>query len=108
MLRLSLLPLLGAALLTLSPLRAAAETTGPEATASTAGDSASPRPSPQTPQALLDTLLFNADTRTETVKALLASGDAGLQGLFQNLYKGNVYEYTGPEAGAAGKMLVIG
>jgi urea transport system permease protein len=64
--------------------------------------------SPQTPQALLDTLLFNPDTRTETVKALLASSEDGLQGLYQNLFKGNVYEYTGPEAGAAGKMLVIG
>ncbi len=64
--------------------------------------------STQSPQALLDTLLFNPDTRTETVKALLASGEDGLKDLYQNLFKGNVYEYTGPEAGAAGRMLVIG
>jgi urea transport system permease protein len=128
--RLYLLPVLGAALLTLSPLRADTLSSGTAATglqaqspktiAASANDSAfagkdgaAAQPSLRTPMApspsaLLDTLLFNADTRTETVKALLASGDEGLQGLYQNLYKGNVYEYTGPEAGAAGKMLVIG
>jgi urea transport system permease protein len=72
--------------------------------------------------ALLDTLLHNADTRTETVKALLAAGDEGLQPLFQNLFKGNVYAYVpegapatgGPESaeapgtGAAGTLLVMG
>ena len=64
--------------------------------------------------ALLDTLAADADNRVETVKALLATGDEGLQPLFQNLFKGNVYVYTGPEAGtaepggAAKSMLVIG
>jgi urea transport system permease protein len=122
MLRLSLLPVFGAALLTFSPLRADTLSSGTAATGqqaqapAAAGAVAAPAGVPavaQTPSAprpadLLDTLLFNADTRTETVKALLASGEAGLQGLYQNLFKGNVYEYTGPEAGAAGKMLVIG
>ncbi len=108
MLRLSILPLIGAALLTLAPLRAGAETDETGAAASAVKDGALPLSSPQTPQTLLDTLLFNPDTRTETVKALLASGEEGLQGLYQNLFKGNVYEYTGPEAGAAGKMLIIG
>ncbi len=109
MLRLSLLPILGAALFPLSPLRAAAGTSEPARTqvadtvAATTAETAADGPS-----ALLDTLLFNSDTRTETVKALLAVGGDSLQGLFQNLYKGNVYEYTGPEAGTAGKMLVIG
>jgi urea transport system permease protein len=123
MLRLALLPAIGAALLSLSPLRADTLSSGTAATgqqaqaspaaaavaapASAAGLSA-PSPSAPSPSVLLDTLLFNADTRTETVKALLASGEAGLQGLYQNLFKGNVYEYTGPEAGAAGKLLVIG
>jgi urea transport system permease protein len=108
MLRLSILPVLGAALF-LSPLRAGAETTATTAASAAQApalpDSVSPM---QTVSTLLDTLLSNPDTRTETVKALLATGDEGLQGLYQNLFKGNVYEYTGPEAGAAGKMLAIG
>ena len=110
MLRLSILPILGAALLILSPPSAGAEKVDTGTAASAAQASASPVSAPlmQTPQILLDTLLANPDTRTETVKALLATGDEALQGLYQNLFKGNVYEYTGPEAGAAGKMLVIG
>ncbi|MDB5103324.1 MAG: urtB [Fibrobacteres bacterium] len=109
MLRLSILPYLGAVLMSLAPLRAGADAPAEAGRpASTARDSAQRRPAPGTPQALLDTLLFNPDTRTETVTALLASGEAGLQGLFQNLFKGNVYEYAGPESGAAGRMLVIG
>jgi urea transport system permease protein len=113
MLRLSILPAIGAVLLAFSPLRAEtpltqAVTPDTAVAAAAATDGALAPASPQTPQVLLDTLLFNPDTRTETVKALLASGEDGLQGLYQNLYKGNVYEYTGPEAGAAGKMLVIG
>ena len=116
MLRLSILPVLGAALLTLSPLRARAEDsakTAPQAEAAAAapapGASAATTPQPAASiPVLLDTLLRNPDTRTETVKALLATGDAGLQPLFQNLFKGNVYEYTGPEAGDAKTMLIIG
>ncbi|HKP97923.1 MAG TPA: urea ABC transporter permease subunit UrtB [Fibrobacteria bacterium] len=103
MLRLSILPLLGAALWTLSPLRAGAE--DPTATAA---DSARAETAAVSIPVLLDTLLKNPDTRTETVKALLATGDEGLQSFYQNLFKGNVYEYTGPEAGEARTMLVIG
>ncbi len=107
MLRLSILPCLGAAFITLSPLRAWAEdktmaAAGPEASAQTSAPAAATS-APDTPVAvsiptLLDSLLRNAETRTETVRALLATGDAGLQPLFQNLFKGNVYEYTLPAA----------
>ncbi|MDQ3001123.1 MAG: urea ABC transporter permease subunit UrtB [Fibrobacterota bacterium] len=93
MLRLSILPLIGAAIMTLSPLHALT--------------------APSIP-ALLDTLLKNPDNSTETIKALLATGDESLQGFFQNLFNGNLYEYAGPEAGessaegTAATMLVIG
>jgi urea transport system permease protein len=105
MLRLSILPVLGAALLTFSPLRARAEETK---SAAAGQDTAIAGAAAVSIPALLDTLLRNPDTRTETVKALLATGDDGLQALYQNLFKGNVYEYTGPEAGEAKTMLVIG
>src|SRR5882672_5687352 len=97
MLRLSILSAIGAALLTLSPLRAgtlshgAEETTKATAGAEAAAQAASAPGAASTTSgpaakasipALLDTLLKNADTRTETVKALLATGDEGLQTLY--------------------------
>jgi urea transport system permease protein len=99
MFRISSLPLLGAAFIAFAPLRAAAESGLP--------DTAMPAATASIP-ALLDTLLRNADTRTRTVKALLATGDERLQTLFRNLFKGNVYEYAGPGAGEAASMLVMG
>ena len=135
MLRLSMLAFIGAAITALSPLRAGilsrgAETTGTSGQAAATRAEASPTASPALTAAadsaattdaaalpipaLLDTLLRNPDNRTETIKALLATGDEALQGLFQNLFKGNVYEYAGPEAGealtdgTAATMLVIG
>src|SRR5690606_5627749 len=71
---------------------------------------ASSSAAPSTPAAsakdLLDTLLANPDTRTETIKALLGLDEDALQGLFRNLFKGNVYEYT--ESEGASPILVIG
>lgn len=126
MLRTSLLPVLGAVLLASAPLRARAETPGNPAAASagspaaatmdahkpaiadgnraSAADATSPTAKPSLP-ALLDTLLHNADNRTETVKSLLAIGDEGLQPLFQNLFKGNVYAYAAP--GTSDTLLVM-
>jgi urea transport system permease protein len=95
------------------------------APARAAADTLAPPAQPSIP-ALLDTLLHNADTRTETVEALVATGDEGLQPLFQNLFKGNVYAYVpegapgtdgleagapeagAPEAGGADTLLVMG
>jgi urea transport system permease protein len=118
MLRLSLLSMTGAALLLSAPLRARAERPGPMAaaapTASESGAPGAPRatnPDPTSPvarpsiPALLDTLLHNAETRTETVKSLLATGDEGLQPLFRNLFKGNVYAYAAE--GSADTLLVM-
>jgi urea transport system permease protein len=108
MLRLSLLPVVGAALIILFPLRAGAEEKS-DTVAAAAQQSAVSQTQPSIP-ALLDSLLKSPDTRTETVKGLLATGDAGLQPLFQNLFKGNVYEYTLPadSSPAPKTMLVIG
>lgn len=123
MLRSITLPLLGAALISFAPLRAGADPLpSPADTAAAAGISlgngsatadtgvsslaaahASPAASAKD---LLDTLLANPDTRTETIKALLGLDDDALQGLFRNLFKGNVYEYT--ESEDASPILVIG
>ncbi len=62
--------------------------------------------------ALLDTLLKNPETRTQTIKALIPRADHNLQDFFQNLFKGNLYEYSPPAAkanpdAAQPKILVI-
>ena len=74
MLRFYLLPVFGAALLTLSPLRADTLSSG---TANIGQQAQAPTTVAADASALLDTLLFNADTRTETVRALLATGESG-------------------------------
>jgi urea transport system permease protein len=110
MLRLSILPFIGAAIMTLAPLRAEPPSSGtPVAGTPARGTDTAAAPSGLATSvsipSLLDTLLKNPDTRTETVKALLATGDGGLQTFFQNLFRGNVYEYAAPNADT---LLVIG
>ncbi len=86
-------PLLGAVLLFANPLRAIE----PNTNASLADI-----------PALLDTLLKFPDNRTETIKKLLATQDENLEGFFQNLYKGNVYQYLPPGQDSSKMTLVIG
>jgi urea transport system permease protein len=113
--RFSKLALWGLALYALNPLRAWSDdpkTDIPSPTQvldSEISDSAmltSAIPVPADAHSLLDSLLANPDNRTENIRALLQLGDEGLQGLFQNLFKGNVYEYTAEEG--AKPVLVIG
>jgi urea transport system permease protein len=119
MLRQLISPLLGAGLLFATALAAGAPAPSTERSAlagrpygsgadSLQGVGAAPQTGPAPVSALLDTLLHNSDNRTETIKALIATGDEKLAGFFQNLYKGNVYEYASPQPGGEKKQLVIG
>ena len=76
--------------------------------ASVAASAETADPAFQTPiPALLDTLLANPDGRTETVKALIATGDPGLGSLLLNLSKGNVYTFV-PAEGADTVIVISG